>query len=288
MSGFTALAQYKRRHISAGFHTLSSIARQAGLMLPGAMPELLNGDRYRPAERAVPHQLFSSAGVILPTVRGLMGIKQFQTDGKEGPRRLLVILQPAMPPNWSYMKFSRARIGGGWMNAEIHQQPSQTTLILTYEGKESVLLAVAPLVPPLAEIHQVLVDGKPQRLTRSRGGEENFAIVGVQLSKRTEVVVRYEGGIGIVPVSAQPEPGDRTTSLKILGLTDLSEASRNAAMISLAGLGGRTYTLDLVTSVPNLTAEGATVKKTENGYRLEIKFEGPETDYVTRQIRLRW
>jgi len=58
--------------------------------------------------------------------------------------------------------------------------------------------------------------------------------------------------------------------------------------LTLAGLGGRTYTLDLVTTVPNLTAEGATVKNTENGYRLEISFEGPENEYVTRQIRLRW
>jgi hypothetical protein len=58
--------------------------------------------------------------------------------------------------------------------------------------------------------------------------------------------------------------------------------------LSLAGLGGRKYTLDLLTTVANLTAEGATVEKTENGYRLEISFEGPENEYVTRQIRLRW
>jgi hypothetical protein len=91
-----------------------------------------------------------------------------------------------------------------------------------------------------------------------------------------------------LPPEPRPEPGDRTTSLKIIRVEHNAEKTPREIKLTLAGLGGRTYPLDLVTTVANLTAEGATVKKTENGYRLEISFEGPENDYVTRQIRLRW
>lgn len=52
----------------------------------------------------------------------------------------------------------------------------------------------------------------------------------------------------------------------------------------IARLAGRSNVLDLITTLPRLTSEGADLEKTEEGYRLTIPIEGRE--YVTRVVRV--
>jgi hypothetical protein len=153
---------------------------------------------------------------------------------------------------------------------------------IEHDGNEPLQVWLSSKLPPAARIVKFLVNGKAERF------EPELAYFADSITGHVELVTEYEGGIGIVPTKVRPEPGDRATSLRILRTSLEDEEKPRMFEISLAGLGGRTYTLDLVTTEPKLTAEGATVKKTENGYRLEISFEGPENEYVTRQIRLRW
>jgi len=103
------------------------------------------------------------------------------------------------------------------------------------------------------------------------------------LRDRVVLEVRYEGGIDIVPPVASPNAGDQSSALKVIRA---AEDGKNAVSIRVAGLGGRSYSLYLVSTVPKLTADGATVSKTDDGYRLTIDFEG--NGYVTREIRVRW
>jgi hypothetical protein len=56
----------------------------------------------------------------------------------------------------------------------------------------------------------------------------------------------------------------------------------------LDGLAGRTYPLQIITTLPNLQAAGLKLDKTETGYILQIPFEGsnPGNNYVSRQVCL--
>jgi hypothetical protein len=74
-----------------------------------------------------------------------------------------------------------------------------------------------------------------------------------------------------VPV-ADPQPGARTSTLKVIHAAESSD--RKALEITVAGLGGRTYSLDLRTAFPRLSVNGAQVQKTPDGFRLAISFEG--------------
>lgn len=271
MSGFVAWAQHKHDRLLGGFAPWSSTARLTGLMSPGALPELMNGDRFRPGERSVPHQLFSSVGVVVPAVRGLLGLEVFTP--KES-----IFVQPQLPAHWPFVRFSRFALWGSYLSGEVRHQPGRITITLEYDSKEEVMVHLNPTLPVGARVRRVLLNSRPSSFYQL-----NF---GISLTKAAEVVIEYEGGIGIVPPEPRPEPGDRTTALKIIRVEHDPQKTPRAINLTLAGLGGRTYHLDLVTSVPSLTAEGATVRKTDKGYRLEISFEG--SDYVTRQIRLRF
>ncbi len=292
MSGFVAQAQYNYGASLGGFSTWSSTARLTGLMSPGTMPELMNGDRFLPGERAVPHQLFSSVGVILPAVHGLLGLGfgLVPVDGASFPGLSFV---PRLPANWALVRFSHYFTNGVEFGGEIRQQQNRLTITLEASREPRFPALFSPALPPGARVQRVLVNGElvqykvgavPALGTES--GESTYVTFRPHLSRSTTVEIDYEGGIGIVPVEPRPEPGDRTNTLKILRVEHNAKAKPEEIMLTVAGLGGRSYALDLITTVSSLTAEGATLQRTGDGYHLEISFEG--TGYVTRQIRLRF
>jgi len=293
ISGFSALAQFGSAPSLTGFLAWRDIARLTSLLSPGALPELMNGDRFLPGERAVPHQLFSSWAVILAAARGLLG---HRVKGNSDKRPADVTFWPLIPQNWPFLRFSRPAVdGSSRLSGEVRQERGRTVVIVQSDDGMPIETTLGTRLPIGIRLKQILVNGNPPKdfhwmengesgvvVQCKRGGDECAA------APRIELVVEYEGGISILPPENRPEPGARTTALKIWGLLYIPTKDQQEITFNVAGLGGRKYPLDLVTTEPNFTVEGATVKKTENGYRLEISFEGPENDYVTRQIRLRW
>jgi hypothetical protein len=281
MSGFAAWAQYRHGLPLSGFSIWSSVAQLTGLSSPGGVPELMNGDRYLPGEFAVPHQLFSSDGVILPAVRGVLGLETRGPSSGTDPS-LQVSFAPNLPADWPFLRFQRYAIGDGQLSGEILQQPSQTTLQVTYAGKTPVLLSLSPSLPAAARVKSVLLDGKPAKYSvREFGGFLRVEVAPVTLgsSQQLTLVVNYDGGIGLVPPAPQPQPGERTSSLKILDVQSnqsnppSSQNSKCLVRLTVAGLAGRTYPLQLVTTLPNLHAGSLRLEKTQSGYILQIPFE---------------
>jgi hypothetical protein len=300
MSGFAAWAQYRHGIPLSGFSIWSSVARLTGLSSPGGVPELMNGDRYLPGEFAVPHQLFSSDGVILPAVRGVLGLES--RGPSSGPDQLLQLsFAPNLPADWPFLRFQRYAIGDGQLSGEILQQPSQTTLQVTYAGKTSVLVSLSPSLPAAAHMKSVLLDGKPAKFSVKQSGSflrVEVAPVTLRSSQKLTLVVNYDGGISIVPPAPHPQPGERTSSLKILAVQSnqsnpsASQSSGCLVRLTVAGLAGRTYPLPLITTLPNLHAGSLRLEKTQTGYILQIPFESSNpsnsnsSSYVSREICL--
>ena len=289
MSGFAAWAQYRHGLPLSGFSIWSSIAQLTGLSSPGAVPELMNGDRYLPGKFAVPHQLFSSDGVILPAVRGVLGLEsQGTSSGQNGA--LQVSFSPNLPADWPFLRFRRYAIGDGHLSGEVLQQRSQTILRIMYDGNSPVTARLAPSLPAAARVTNVQVDGKPVKFSVREFGSfvrVEIAPVTLRASQQLTFTVDYNGGIGIVPPTPHPQPGERTSSLKILDAQSNTQNPKCLVQLILAGLAGRTYPLQIITTLPNLQAAGLKLEKTETGYILQIPFEGSTPgNYVTRQVCL--
>jgi glycogen debranching enzyme len=287
MSGIVAWAQYANGHPLAGFAALNSIAHLTGVQSPGHMPEHMNGNRNTPGARSVPHQLFSSVGVVVPVVRGLLGLQASPPKALKGA--LLppsVSMDPLLPATWDHLLFRRYSVGGHLVTGEFRRQPGRLEIRLEKEEDAALPVLLSSRVPLGARIQRVLIDGTPTKFAVFQGQEGTEATTEVQLKRSAEIVVEYEGGIGIVPIAPKPEPGDRTTSLKIIRVEQKFDSKTCPLQVTVAGLSGRTYSLDLITTLPQIRAEGFTLRKTENGFRLDIPFEG--TDYVTRQVCIAW
>jgi hypothetical protein len=283
----------------SGYVFLRNTAQLTGIQSPGYMPEHMNGTYFESGERSVPHQLFSTVGVLVPTVRGLFGlITRGGGRTNDGKPAVSVGFAPAMPAGWSRMSFAHYPIAGGELSGEVRQSAGRLSVVLNSTSDRALFVQFYPAPPIGARVRRVLVNGKRpnEGLKFEKGIADSFGRQNVAqplpshvqeglatLPPHTEIEVEYDDGIGIVPPVASPIAGGRSSALKIIRA---AESGKNAVDIQVAGLGGSLYSLNLVSSVPKLTAEGATVSKTEDGYRLEIPFEG--SGYVTREIRVRW
>jgi glycogen debranching enzyme len=103
-TGWAALAEYRGGQPLAGYQMLMENANLTWAQDLGADTELLSGDFFVPFGRSTTHQLWSSAMVITPTLRGLFGIDiDAQTK--------TITVNPHLPPNWEHAEVRNLRIG---------------------------------------------------------------------------------------------------------------------------------------------------------------------------------
>jgi hypothetical protein len=297
LNTFVSWMEFLPGNAVAGYVALRNTAQLTGIQSPGYMPEHMNGTFFEPGERSVPHQLFSTVGVMVPAIRGLFGLSSINGRTNDGRSAVMVRFAPAIPAGWGRMTFSNFAIPGGELSGEVRHSTGRMNFILDSTSDRALAIQFQPVIPMGARVQRVLVNGKRpnEGLKLEEGIADYFgkyiapakpAKVDeglVDLPPHTEIEVQYEGGIGIVPPVASPGAGERSSALKVVRVT---ESGANTVVIEVAGLGGQSYSLNLVSSVPKLSADGATVSKTEDGYRLEIPFQG--SGYITREIRVRW
>jgi hypothetical protein len=107
-TGWAALAEYRGGQPLAGYQMLMENANLTRFEDLGADTELLSGDFYVPFGRSTSHQLWSSAMVITPTLRGLFGIS-IDAQAKT------ITVNPHLPASWDrgIAEVKRISVPGG-------------------------------------------------------------------------------------------------------------------------------------------------------------------------------
>ncbi|HVC47069.1 MAG TPA: hypothetical protein VND90_07455 [Terracidiphilus sp.] len=94
-TGWASLAEYRANQPLAGYRMLMQNANLTRAQDLGADTELLSGDFNVPFGRSTSHQLWSSAMVVTPTLRGLFGISiNAQTK--------TITVNPHLPASWDH------------------------------------------------------------------------------------------------------------------------------------------------------------------------------------------
>jgi glycogen debranching enzyme len=103
-TGWGSLAEYRTGRVLSGYAHLMQNADQTTTQDLGAVTELLSGDYFQPFGRSTSHQLWSSAMVITPALRGLFGI---DVDGLSHTIRL----DSHLPADWDHATVERLHVG---------------------------------------------------------------------------------------------------------------------------------------------------------------------------------
>ncbi len=178
-TGWTSLAEYRAGRSLSGYAHLMQNANLTWAQDLGSVTELLSGDYFQPLGRSSSHQLWSSAMVISPLLRGLFGLDW------DAPNHILRIA-PHLPANWDSAKIHNLPLGSTMIDIEFRRQSD--TLIIEGHSQNS-----APFC----------LQGQLTRTTTCRGSESQVLRI-----KLPPVEVS-------IP-SDPPEQGSTTAQLKVV------------------------------------------------------------------------
>jgi hypothetical protein len=111
-TGWVSLAEYQYGRPLAGYQHLRQNSRLTFAQDPGYVTELLSGDYFQPFPRSSPHQMWSSAMVLTPFLRGTLGMK---VDALSKT----ATFSPQLPGGWRWVRLRNFRIGNATYDVEI-------------------------------------------------------------------------------------------------------------------------------------------------------------------------
>ena len=171
------MAEYRTGRALSGYMHLMQNANQTTTQDLGAVTELLSGDFFQPFGRSTSHQLWSSAMVITPALRGLFGI---DADALGHAIRL----DPHVPADWDHAVVEQLHVGESVCDLEYVRTGGKLEV--------RVKTAAGPAVR--------LIDARSGRSAQGDGVTIGFDLPSVEIAVPHQL----------------PLPGSRTAQMKVL------------------------------------------------------------------------
>jgi len=181
-TGWAALAEFGANQPLAGYQMLMENANLTKAQDLGADTELLSGDFFVPFGRSTSHQLWSSAMVITPTLRGLFGIS-IDAQAKT------ITVDPELPASWDHAEVRHIPVGNSSVDLLFTRNAGYLTWQIQGANPVGIKLATTEL--------------------------------GAQQHGRDRIDIPEPAVAIDVPVSA-PLPGARTSSVRVLNQSPAS------------------------------------------------------------------
>jgi glycogen debranching enzyme len=132
-TGWASLAQYRTGRPLAGYAALMRNVDLTWAQDPGFVTEVISGRFFQPLGRSSSHQLWSSAMVLSPAIRGLFGI---DVDAVHRTLRL----QPHLPAAWDFAEIRNVRVGDDLY--EITLKRDRNHLLATVRSAQPTVLCL--------------------------------------------------------------------------------------------------------------------------------------------------
>jgi hypothetical protein len=132
-TGWTALAEYRSGRPGAGYAHLMQNADMTFSQDLGAVTELLSGEFFQPFGRSSSHQLWSSAMVVTPALRGLFGL---EADALHHILRV----RPQLPASWESATLRNVAVGDARFDLRIRKERGKLLIDATSTGAQPLCL----------------------------------------------------------------------------------------------------------------------------------------------------
>jgi glycogen debranching enzyme len=218
-TGWVSLAEYRSGRPLSGYAHLMQNVNLTWMNDPGAVTELLSGDFFQPLGRSSSHQVWSSAMVLTPALRGLFGL-----DWDAAHRVLRVA--PNLPAAWGRARLNNVPLGD-----------SRLELEFTRDAGRLVVSARTASPEVLCLVSQTAVRDQLCRETAASLHELVLQLPAVEIGVPTGL----------------PLPGSRTSQLKMVG----ERHADNYFEADFEGPGGAEYDISVRLNRPNVRASGS-------------------------------
>ncbi|OGD25641.1 MAG: hypothetical protein A2Y56_07740 [Candidatus Aminicenantes bacterium RBG_13_63_10] len=270
LAGYVAAALYEHDMALQGWALLRSTMRHTFDNGLGTITELYSGHQNIWPGEAVPHQGFSSGGVVLPLVRGLLGL-----DGDALERS--VVFHPRLPGDWPTLRVENFKAGPQSLSLELERSPARLRLKVTGSMEAGWTMTFSPVLAGCSGLGRVRVNGIEFPAKASTAAYPFRPTIRFALSGTDVVEMDLVPALDWLAPDACSNTGDTNHGLKIVSVRREGKTLRAV----VEGLAGRTYKLALMNPGLAVSAEGGVL---ESG-RLTIVFpEGEPERFLSREV----
>ncbi|MEP7143759.1 MAG: amylo-alpha-1,6-glucosidase [Ferruginibacter sp.] len=270
--GWAALSEYKTGNYRSGFQHIMNNLLQYRNWSPGSMEETLNGDVYKP-NGVCSHQAWSETMILQPAIEGMLGFKPDAMANR-------IELAPYFPWLWKFCRVHNIRMNNTLLQLEMKRQPGHTSFLI--HANRSVKLDFSPVFPLNTIIRSITINGK-KKIARAGIKPEGLSLpLSFFTQKGNNVIeVATDGGIGLLPVTGTPEPGDSSICLQV----NEERVNGKNYTVSVSGRPGKIYELQLYCPNGIKSITGATIIKVEQDMiKLKLQLNPNGNKYSNRRI----
>ena len=149
-TGWVSLAEYRAGRPLSGYAHLMQNLNLTWAQDLGSVTELLSGEFFEPLGRSSSHQMWSSAMVIAPLLRGLFGL------GWDATAHTLYV-NPHLPADWDRARLRNVPLGSGTVHLEFERDGGTLTVRATPHGLDSFCLAIGQTTEPCRDQRSVSI-----------------------------------------------------------------------------------------------------------------------------------
>ncbi|HTP13750.1 MAG TPA: GH116 family glycosyl hydrolase [Bacteroidota bacterium] len=273
LTSWVAKAQFEHHLALQGFNSLMASVRHTFDNGLGYITEVFSGSQNIWPQEAVAHQGFSSASVVLPLVRGLMGLHG-DVPGKH------VTFAPQLPANWDTLVVKNWRVGNEMIDMRYEKSERKVKVEVERNGVEGYQFTFAPALGIGTKILAVRVNGQSTPFKQNISTQTIQPVVETTLGSSVTIEIDVEPTVELLPPSNDTRTGDGNKGLKIIS----TRWKDNVQNIVVEGLSGEEYRLGIAHAERLATADGCNV----SGSVLLIEFPaGTVGEFVRKDIALR-
>lgn len=277
-TGWASVAEYRNHRSLEAYANLRANSLLALDGPLGHVTEVISGSYYEGLGTASPHQIWSSAMVISPIVRGMLGLSSEET-GKT------LDFAPHLPPAWNHVGLQHISFCGGQSEILFTRRDDGIRLQIKAGKIADCALQFAPSFSKHANVRGVTWNGKPIKYTAEPNANDQHALVSIPFATG-ELVVRVDDDFGLQADEGLPPLGSASMNLKIS--REQWSANNRELRIRVAGIAGKRYELRAYGAKIS-SVDGADLKQVENGMQaIRIPFPVAEhaLGYVEREITI--
>jgi len=274
LTSWVAVAQFKHDFLVQGHNSLMSSVRHTFDNGLGYVTEVFSGAQNIWPQEAVAHQGFCSAGVVLPFVRGLLGL-----EGNAPGKR--IIFEPRFPADWGEASIENFRLGGEVVSIRYERQDGRIVVTAWSENKAGFQMTFSPALGPGTKVLRARVNGTPADIKADSGLSLQAVrpVVEFPLTGQDTIVLEFEPSAEVLPPPVRTRTGDADHGLKIIR----TELAGNKLRVVVEGLSGEIYDLPITNAVRVVSVQGAEL----DGGTLVIRIPNkPEGGFVRHEIIL--
>ena len=276
-TGWASEAEYRYHRVFAGYENLRTNALLTFAGVPGRVTEVLTGNNFQELATSTSHQTWSSAMVIEPLLRGMLGLRV------DVAARTLA-LTPHLPADWPSVGVRNIALGDARVNMRFEQQRNLFRATVEASQAREATLELNPAFSPHARIVSVTSGGRKIDYKLEQNADDQHVRIKLKLNgERQQVEVRTAGNVALVYTEPLPELGEASHGLRLTH--EFWSADHAQWNLVFEGRPGAQYEVKLVGADVVERAAGAELTKDAGG-TAKLHVSIPETGAPRVDVRL--